>query len=239
MTLSCGYAAPKDHASSLPTLVDGRGSDNDAFTRGLRAWTRQLKALRLSDVVVAPGVIFPPVAASSDDDEEEARGWPHLERLEVEYAAVTPHGSWLLERNPEDPQWDRPSPVVDLDEFDQESLRIEVPAPEDLHEDAFRSVPVAVEMDRLYGGAARAARWMPALRELYLVTFDGAGTKQWGGDTHHGFLYRYDTTRGVATAHWGSLPEYQPAEDVVSLWREMTREVRGCELQVSINKDEV
>ncbi|OAA63619.1 hypothetical protein SPI_03782 [Niveomyces insectorum RCEF 264] len=239
VVLSCGYATPKDHASSPPILVDRHSTGHDAFLRGLRAWSRQLKVLRLSDVVVAPEVIFPPAAASSDDDDEAARGWPYLERLAVEYPAVTPHGSWLLERNPEDSPRDRPSPVVDLDEFDQDSLRIEVPAPEDLYEDAFRSVPVAADMDRLYRGAARAVRRMPALRELYLVTFDVARTRPWGEDTHHAFLYRYDTARGLATAHWGSWPAYQPAEDVVALWKEATREVRGCELQVSIDKDEV
>lgn len=237
MVLSCRYAAPKDHASSPPILVDTRGTDNDAFTRGLRVWTRQLKALRLSDVVIVPEFFFPP--ATSSDDEEESCGWPHLERLEVQYAAVTPHGTWLLERNPEDPPRDRPSPVVDLDEFDQNSLRMEVPAPEDLHKDAFRSVPVVAEMDRLYGDAARAAQRMPALRELYLVTLDGAGANQLGEDTHHGFLYRYDATSRVATAHWGSFPGYQPTEDVVGLWREMARKVRGCELQVLIDEDTV
>lgn len=232
VALSCSYAAPKDHTCSPPTL-NACGAD-DVFMRGLRAWTRQLKALRLSDVVIAPEVFQPAVAFS--EDEEDTHGWPHLERLEIEYAAVTPHGTWLLERNPEDTPCDRPSPVVDLDEFDQGSLRIEVPAPEDLHEDAFRSVPAAAEMDRLYGSVGRAARWMPALRELYLVTFDGA--RQWG-NTHHGFLYRYDAARGVATAHWGSLPGYKPGENVVGLWREMAREVRGCELQVLIDEHEV
>lgn len=231
MALSCSYAAPKDHASSPPTLVHARGLD-DAFTRGLRTWARQLKALRLSNVVIAPEVFYP---AASDDD-EAASEWPHLEWLDVEYAAVTPHGTWLLERNPEDSPRDCPSPVVDLDEHDQDSLRIEVPAPEDLHEHDFRTVPVATEMDRLYGSAARAARRMPALRRLYLVTFDGA--IQWG-HTYHGFMYRYDAAGGVATAHWGSLPGYKPAEDVVGLWREMAHEVRGCEVEVLIDEDEV
>ncbi|KAL7793737.1 hypothetical protein V8C37DRAFT_409504 [Trichoderma ceciliae] len=231
VALSCSYAAPKDHASSPPTLINARGAD-DAFTRGLRTWARQLKALRLSNVVIAPEVLYP---AASDDD-EAASEWPHLERLDVEYAAVTPHGTWLLERNPEDSPRDRPSPVVDLDEHDQDTLRIEVPAPEDLHEHDFRTVPVATEMDRLYGSAARAARRMPALRRLYLVTFDGA--IQWG-HKYHGFMYRYDAIRGIATAHWGSLPGYKPAEDVVGLWREMADEVRGCELEVLIDEDEV
>lgn len=247
MVLSCSYTAPKDHASSPPILVNTHRAGKDAFTRGLQAWTRQLKALYLSDVVVAPEIFFPLAASSSpnnnnnnnNNNEEEAYGWPHLEQLEVEYAAVTPHGTWLLERNPEDPPRERMSPVVDLDEFDQESLRIEVPAQEDLREDAFRSLPVAAEMDRLYSGVARAARRMPVLQELHMVTFDGAGTNPWGGlDTHHAFLYRYDAIGRVATAHWGSLPGYQPAEETVELWRDVAREVRGCELQVLIDEDE-
>lgn len=201
---------------------------------------RQLKVLRLSDVVIAPEMFQP--AAASGDDEEEARGWPHLERLEFEYAAVTPHGTWLLERNPKNSPRDRPSPVVDLEEYDQGSLRIEVPAPEDLHEHDFRTVPVAAEMDRLFANVAQAARRMPALRRLYLVTFDGA--IQWG-DTHHGFLYRYDAdvhaAEGMATAiaHWGDFPGYEPGQDVVRRWREMVREVHGCELQVLIDENEV
>ncbi|UKZ53876.1 hypothetical protein TrVGV298_007678 [Trichoderma virens] len=217
--LSCSYEAPKDHASSPPRLINARGAD-DAFARGLRIWARQLKELYLFDLVIAPEVFYPAVS----DDEEAASEWPHLERLEVEYAAVTPHGTWLLERNPEDSPRDRPEPVVDLDEYDQDSLCIEVPAPEDMYEHAFRTVPVAAEMDQIHRSVARAARRMPALRELYLVTFDGA--RHWG-HRYHAFLYKYDATRRIATAHWGSLPGYKPAEDVVRLWREMVEEVQG------------
>ncbi|KAM0259132.1 hypothetical protein ACHAQJ_003503 [Trichoderma viride] len=230
VTLSCSYAAPKDHASSPPTLIGARGVD-DAFARGLRTWARQLKRLHLSNLVIAPEVFYP----AASDDEEAASEWPHLEQLDVEYAAVTPHGTWLLERNPEDSPRDRPSPVVDLDEYSQEDLGIEVPAPEDMYEYGFRTVPVAAEMDRLYASAARAARRMPALRSVYLVTFDVA--LLWG-HKYHGFLYRYDAIRGIATAHWGSLPGYKPSEDVVGLWREMANEVRGCELEILIDEDE-
>ncbi|GFP57682.1 hypothetical protein TASIC1_0009001900 [Trichoderma asperellum] len=231
VTLSCSYATPKDHSSIPPKLINTRGAD-DVFMRGLRTWARQLKRLHLSDVVIAPGVFYP----AASDDEEAASEWPHLERLVVMYAAVTPQGTWLLERNPEDSPRDRPSPVVDLDEWGQEDLGFEVPAPEDLYEDSFRTVPVAAEMDRIYRSAARAAQQMPALQYLYLVTFDGA--IRWGR-RYHGFLYTYNADRGVATAHWGSLPRYTPAEDVVKLWREMADEVRGCQVEVLIDEDEV
>jgi hypothetical protein len=182
--------------------------------------------------VIAPEVFYP----AASDDEEAASEWPHLKRLEFDYTAVTPHGTWLLERNPEDSPRDRPSPVVDLDEYSQESLRIEVPAPEDMYEDDFRTMLVAAEMDQLYASAARAARLMPVLQLLYLGTFDAA--IQWG-HKYHGFLYRYDAIKGIATTHWGSLPGYKPAEDVVRLWMEMVNEVRGCELEVLIDEDEV
>ncbi|KAL7916711.1 hypothetical protein GGI35DRAFT_48683 [Trichoderma velutinum] len=231
VTLSYSYATPKDHASTPPTLLNAIGAD-DAFARGLRTWSRQLKALHLSDLVIAPEVFYP----AASDDEEAASEWPHLERLEVHYSAVTPHGTWLLERNPEDSPRSRGSPVVDLDEFDQDSLAIEVPAPEDLYEHSFRTVPVAAEMDRIHRSVARAVRRMPALRELYFVTFDGALQRD---PKYHGFLYRYDAMRGIATAHWGSRPGYKPAEDVVGLWREMAEEVRGCQLEVLIDEDEV
>ncbi|UKZ65544.1 uncharacterized protein TrAtP1_006744 [Trichoderma atroviride] len=231
VALSCRYATPKDHSSIPPTLIDARGSE-DAFARGLRKWARQLKRLYLSDVVIAPEVFYAP----SSDDEEAASEWPYLERLEIEYAAVTPHGTWLLERDPEDSPRDRPSPVIDINEFGQENLCIEMPAPEDLYEYDFRTLPVAMEMDRIHRSVARAARRMPALRYLYLGTFDQA--IQWG-ERYHSFLYRYDETRGVATAHWGSLPGYTPAEDVVELWREVTAEVRGCQLEVLIDEEDV
>ncbi|KAH8123456.1 hypothetical protein LI328DRAFT_135150 [Trichoderma asperelloides] len=91
-------------------------------------------------------------------------------------------------------------------------------------------------MDRIYRSAARAAQQMPVLQYLYLVAFDGA--IRWGR-RYHGFLYKYNADRGVATAHWGSLPRYTPAEDVVKLWREMADEVRGCQVEVLIDEDEV
>ncbi|KAL6886921.1 hypothetical protein GGI43DRAFT_426245 [Trichoderma evansii] len=212
VTLSCHYKAPKNHASSPPTLVNACGAD-DAFTRGLRTWARQLKALYLSGV-------------------------PHLEQLHVDYAAVTPHGTWLLERNPEDSPYacpECPSPTLDLDLW-----HLLMSAAEDLHDDLhehkFRTVLMATEMDRLYRSAARAARRMPALRSLYFNTRDGA--RAWG-HTFHEFLYKYDAIRGIAIVHWGSLPGYKTAEDVVALWREMANEVRGCELEVFIDENNV
>ncbi|KAK1255185.1 hypothetical protein MKX08_009180 [Trichoderma sp. CBMAI-0020] len=224
VTLSCLYVTPKDHSSIPRTLIDARESEA-AFARGLRKWTRQLKQLRLSKVVIAPEVFY----AASPDDEEAASGWPNLEWLEVSFAAVTPHGTWLLERDPEDPPCDRPLPV-------NRKLLVEVPAPEDMCEYAFRTLPVAMEMDRIHRSVARAARRMPALQYLYLGTSDQA--TQWG-ERHHGFLFRYDAARGVATAHWGSLPAYTPAEDVVQLWRELVAEVRGCQLEVLIDENDV
>ncbi|GFP58997.1 hypothetical protein TASIC1_0011036400 [Trichoderma asperellum] len=227
VTLTCSYEAPKDH-SSIPPILTARGVD-DAFARGMRTWTRQLKRLFLSGVVISPEMFY---AAASDEEEAASE---HLEQLEVTYAAVTPHGTWLLEFNPEDSPLDRPSPVVDLDEYHPDSLVREVPAPEDMYEYDFRTRPVATEMDHIHQGVARAVRRMPALQELYLVTFDGS--IQWGR-RHHAFLYKHDTDRGVGTAHWGSLPGYTPAEDVVELWKEMA-EVRGHQLEVLIDKNEV
>ncbi|KAL7938015.1 hypothetical protein V8C35DRAFT_138262 [Trichoderma chlorosporum] len=231
--LTFSYEAPKDHSSIPPTLIGARGVD-DAFARGMRTWTRQLKRLFLSGVVISPEMFY----AADSDDEEAASEWPHLEQLEVTYAAVTLHGTWLLELNPEDSPLDRPSPVVDLDEFAPESLSREVPAPEDMYEYSFRTRPVATEMDQIHRGVARAVRRMPALRELYLVTFDGSiRSIQWI-HRYHAFLYKCDTDQGVATAHWGSLPGYTPAEDVVELWKEMA-EVRGYQLEVLIDENEV
>ncbi|KAL7919867.1 hypothetical protein ACQKWADRAFT_300273 [Trichoderma austrokoningii] len=227
--LSCSYETPKDH-SSIPPIIHARGVD-DAFARGLRTWARQLKELYLFEIVVAPEFFY----AASDGQETESE-WPYMEQLEVTYTAVTPHGTWLIERNPEDSPRDRPSPIVDLDEFGPEDLTIEVPPPEDLYEWDFRTLPVASELDPIFRSAARAAKRMPKLRYLFLGTYDVA--IQWG-HRHHGFLYRYNAIRGVATAHWGYLPGYTPAEDVVELWREMVQEVQGCQLEVMIDENDV
>jgi hypothetical protein len=222
--LTCSYEAPKDHSSVPPTLVGVRGIDN-AFARGIRTWTQQLKRLFLSGVVISPEMFY---AVASDE-------WPHLEQFEVTYAAVTQHGTWLLEFNPGDSPRDRPSPEVDLEEYTQDSLAIEIPAPEDMYEYNFRTRPVANEMDPIHQGLARAVRRMPALKELYLVTWDVS--IQWN-HRYHAFLYRYNASKGVGTAHWGSLPGYTPAEEVVELWKEMA-EVRGIQLEVLIDENEV
>ncbi|KAL7895499.1 hypothetical protein HDV64DRAFT_271029 [Trichoderma sp. TUCIM 5745] len=229
VSLSCSYESPKDH-SSIPPTLNARGTDN-AFARGLRTWMRQLKALQLSEALLAPEMFYP----AASDDKEAASEWPYLERLDIYYAGVTPHGTWLLNRNPEDPPLGRPPPVVDLDDWSQLTWGSKILAPEDMYEDSFRTVPVAEEMDRIHRSAARAARRMPALRELYLFIVDQA--IEWG-PKRHAFLYRYNADRRVATAHWGSFPGYTPAEDVVELWRELVYEVRGCQLEVLINEDE-
>lgn len=83
------------------------------------------------------------------------------------------HRTWLLEFNLEDSPLSRPSPVVDLDDYTQDSLAIEVPAPEDMYEYNFRTRPVATEMDQIHQGLARAVQRMPVLQELYLVTGTG------------------------------------------------------------------
>jgi hypothetical protein len=224
--LSCGYMTPKDHSSIPPTLSD-RGIDN-TFTRGLRIWARQLKQLELSDVVIAPEMFY---AAGSDQEAV----WPYLERLEINYAAVTPYGTWLLEHNPDDSPLDRPSPVVE-EGRGQDGLCMEMPAPEDMYEYDFRTLAVAAEVDQIHRSAARAARLMPALQYLYLGTYDVAIQF---GDRYHGFLYRYDAATNVATAHWGNVPGYTPPEDVVELWRKAVEEVRGCKLEVLIDENGV
>ncbi|KAL7966455.1 hypothetical protein HDV63DRAFT_413164 [Trichoderma sp. SZMC 28014] len=196
--LTCSYEVPKDRSSIPPTLIGARGVDN-AFARGMRTWTQQLKRLFLSGVMISPEMFY---AVASDE-------WPHLEQ------------TWLLEFNLEDSPLSRPSPVVDLDDYTQDSLAIEVPAPEDMYEYNFRTRPVATEMDQIHQGLARAVQRMPVLQEL-----------------HHAFLYKSDANRGVATAHWGSLPGYTPAEEVVELWKEMA-EVRGIQLEILIDENEV
>ncbi|KAL7903678.1 hypothetical protein GGI35DRAFT_347164 [Trichoderma velutinum] len=144
---------------------------------------------------------------------------------------------WLLECNPEDSPRDRSSPVVDLDGFDQGSLAIEVPVPEDLYEDNFRTVPVATEMDRIHRSVARAVRRMLVLWELYLVTFDRA--TQWDRK-YHGFLYKLvRCDKRYCYCSLRELPGYKPAEDVVRLWREMAEEVRGFQFEILMFEDEV
>lgn len=227
--LSCNYQTPLDHSSIPPALINEPGLE-DAYARGLRTWARQLKQLNLGDLVIAPEMFY----AAAPDDEEAAGEWPYLEDFRVDYAAVTPHGTWLLERNPEDSPDERPSPRVDPD-YEQEDLTIEVPAPEDLYEWRFRTVPVAMEMDRIYRSLARAVRRMPALRSLGLDTSDQAYINC--TDICPNFQYRYDATSGAATARWESFPGYTPAEDVVELWREAIAEVRGCQLEVLIENE--
>ena len=117
---------------------------------------------------------------------------------------------------------------------------MEIPADEDLHEDPFRCV-AAPEINELYAAAAAAAaaRQMPALREMCLVTYDVAP-----GSGFHGFLYRYNDSTGgsgggTTIAHWGSSPAFKPEEMVVDLWEKVSREVRGCELEAVVDEDQV
>lgn len=70
--LTCSYEVPKDRSSIPPTLIGARGVDN-AFARGMRTWTQQLKRLFLSGVMISPEMFY---AVASDE-------WPHLEQFEI------------------------------------------------------------------------------------------------------------------------------------------------------------
>ncbi|THC87121.1 hypothetical protein EYZ11_013433 [Aspergillus tanneri] len=106
--------------------------------------------------MVGPELFWP-------QDDNKQPYWPNLTYFHLTYAASTPSGEWLFERDPRCPEYN----------FDRnpENLYMRPPmddAPQDEFPDDYRTAPSPI-LNRLYIAAAYAARHMPKLETMSLV----------------------------------------------------------------------
>ncbi len=151
--------APRD-ADYPPPKRSKPGAD--ALSIALRQISTGLEFIDLQGLTIGPELFWP----QRDSDSDVLPTWPNLTRFYLEYAAATPSGEWLFERDPRCPEY----------EFDRDSsnpnLRFFSPpmddAPQDEFPDDYRTVPSPL-LNKMYTAAALAAQRMPRLNRMHLV----------------------------------------------------------------------
>ncbi|KAL2830075.1 hypothetical protein BDW59DRAFT_178200 [Aspergillus cavernicola] len=109
-------------------------------------------------IMVGPELFWP----QNDEDIDEPN-WPNLTTFHLTYAAATPSGEWLFNRDPRCPQYE-----VDRN---SENLFMEPPmdeAPQDEFPDDYRTA-LSPLLNQMYMAAAYAARLMPKLQMMDLI----------------------------------------------------------------------
>jgi hypothetical protein len=152
--------------------------------------------------------------------------WPMMRRYRISPGMIAPSGEWRFRRpqDASDSDWDDDS-VASY--FPEDYIGV---APGDEKEDPFRQELDPDAARALLLAAARAARRMPALREMRLMLDapPGRGT----GELEVEYKAMPSTPRddsGRAELVVESHPANHPDEEVLQAWREAAREHTGAE----------
>ncbi|KAH6655549.1 hypothetical protein BKA67DRAFT_657481 [Truncatella angustata] len=157
---------PRNHTVSPASILGADGSGEDDLSTALHDLCKRLVTADIEASL--ENSFFTPIDSIRDSNAKAQ--WPDLQTLNLTLSAVTPSGKWLFNRHPDAVEDEDPW----IEEDNLMDLKPDTPAEEDWRLYEFRGSPSVSVIKPWFLAAAEAARNMPSLLELKIVS--GCGT---------------------------------------------------------------
>lgn len=159
----------------------------DILSSQLQIFSQRLERLEINGTVLSPELFWQ--SSGPDDTLTKPPLRPDLTDVLVNHMGITPSGEWLLDRDPEESDFNDES---DGGLSDEDNLPEYVRIPMQDHTSKFfRTRIIAGLIDRYYAAAGRAALRMPKLRRIEIQY-----------DVYSIYSFQYEVRAGTAKLTW-------------------------------------